>query len=247
VLLLLLLVAHPGAPLELRELDAAIATRPAEAKLYVERSRFLRTIGRFDEALADLDRARGLGADVDLEEARVHDLRGDHRQVDRAASAAIARRPSAGAYFLRARAREVLGRNALAAADLRSAIEHGGAIEVELALGRLLRRMGDLDGAARALRSTGAAVIARERIEVEAARGRTDEAIAVLEPMLSKARVKTDWLLLRADLHERKGLRDRAREDRRRAIVEAERLVELRPSPAAKAALARARIAGGAP
>jgi hypothetical protein len=62
---------------------------------------------------------------------------------------------------------------------------------------------------------------------------------------LQSARVKTEWLLLRAEVLERLGRVEEAARDRALAVSEAERLVKRRPAPAALLSRAKAYQAVG--
>lgn len=94
--------------------------------LRLERADFLRLEGRLDEAESDLDRAAALDPvlpRLDLVRGALFLARGDAAGAERALDRHLARSPGDGeALFLRARARDALGRVAEAIADYESAL-----------------------------------------------------------------------------------------------------------------------------
>lgn len=244
-MLVLLLLAHPGVPHELRELDAELRRHPDRAPLYLERAEFLRTIARYDEALTDLDLAEALGAEVELARARIHETRGEHLLAEYWATQALSRDPTAHAFFLRGRAREQNGRTAEAVEDYRAALLVGSSNELFLAEARALVALGRREEAVRSLSvgllATGSIVLRRELIRIAP----PEEALELLQPVLQQAPVKTEWLLLRAGALSRLGREEEAGRDRRRAVEEAERIARKRPAPAILLSRARAYDAVG--
>ena len=245
MLLLLCLVAHPGAPHELRELDAAIRRHPEQRELYLERAELLRTVARYEDALTDLDVAEVLGASVDAARAQIHEMRGAPLLAEYYASQALLLDPEAHVFFLRGRVREKTGRPEHALADYRAALALGGGVELFSAEARVLVALGRIAEARaaleQALRSTGAIVLRRELIRI----AEPEEALRELQVVLQTARVKTDWLLLRAEVLAKLGRHEEASRDRADAVIEAERIARKRPAPAVLLARARAYEAVG--
>jgi tetratricopeptide (TPR) repeat protein len=245
VLLLLCLLGHPGAPHELRELDAELRRHPDQSELYVERAEFLRTIARYDDALTDLDVAEALGAEVDAERAQIHEMRGEPLLAEYFASQALLLDPEAHVFFLRGRVREQTGRLDAALADYRAALAVAESVELFAAEARVLIALGRIAEARAALeeaiRTTGAVVLRRELIRI----AEPEAALHELQVVLQSARVKTDWLLLRAEVLAKLGRQEEAAEERKAAVIEAERIARRRPAPAILLARARAYEAVG--
>jgi tetratricopeptide (TPR) repeat protein len=245
VLLFLCLLAHPGAPHELREIDAELKLHPDRADLYLDRAEFLRTIARYDDALLDLEIAAALGADIDSLRARIHEMRGEDRLAEYYASQALLLDPEAHVHFLRGRVRERIGDLEGALADYRAALELGTSVELHLAEGRVLISMKRIEEARRALSrgidATGSVVLQRELIRV----AEPHVALEQLQAILQRAQVKTEWLLLRAGVLEKLGHTKEAVQDRERAVGEAERLARKRPAPAVLLSRAKAYEAVG--
>ena len=106
-------------------LRAAVERKPAEVEPWLELIRSQAKHGKFIEASATIERAKGLikGVDPGVLEARLRWAAGDRPAADRAFEAALARRPDdAGLRILASHYYEETGRPAEAAASLRDTL-----------------------------------------------------------------------------------------------------------------------------
>jgi tetratricopeptide (TPR) repeat protein len=90
-----------------------------------------------------------------------------------------------------------------------------------------------------------AVVLELALIRVESARGRYDAARQIVDRQLAQAPVKTDWYLRRADLQEAGGNALQARQDRERALEEANQALERNATGIHLLSRARAQAALG--
>lgn len=114
-------VAHDAARGRVARLEARIASRPADARLWLERGELWRELGEPTRALADFDRARALDpelAEVDLGAARAELDRGRPPDAVAAATRFLLARPASGpGRIVRARALVAAGSPSLAITD----------------------------------------------------------------------------------------------------------------------------------
>ena len=201
--------AHEDLRQRLEVLTLLVEAEPADAGHRMARSRVLLRLGRFAEALADLDAAERLAPhdrDVWLERGRVHLARGAPADaavaIDRYLTGA---RPDRQALVVRARARAELGQVDSAVADYDRAVDLAGRLEDVLARGALLVRAGRLDQAVRGYRGAPQrlrdAVALRDAIvNVEVQRRRFDAALLEVDAALRRPDGRVRWLLVRADV-----------------------------------------------
>ncbi len=235
--------AHEGAPLTLSRLFDA-----TNASTLFERAESYRNLRRIDDALVALELVEALHPDqtrVWLERGRLEQDRGQHAAAVEALTVYLERggEDVHGARLLRARLCVVLGDVDAAMADYSGAIDAAPGVDAFFEGGRLLVSEGRRDEAvawlARGVEATGSDVLVEQlaRVERDPARAK-----ALVDARLRSARVKTRWLLLRADVQSDASA---AAADRRAAVEEAERLVARRPTPLALTERATAYVAVG--
>jgi tetratricopeptide (TPR) repeat protein len=227
--------AHPGLHHDIARASEAIEKDPTRAELYVERAYLERLDEEFDLALADLDMAR-TKAPTDLRVAAERGMTLSAMERYAEAEQELTRFLSAGsgtapAFAERANVREHLGRKSAAVADYTSAIAIRPDVEFYMARGALQESLHDLTGAAVGYRDgiarLGDAVnFDLALIRVETSRKRYDAALALIDAQLARSAVKTDWYLRRADVLEAAHRSGEARQNRERALAEADRALE---------------------
>jgi tetratricopeptide (TPR) repeat protein len=227
--------AHPGLHHDIARATEAIEKEPGRADLYVERARLERLDDQLEGALADLQQAERLdpgNARAAAEQGMTLSALRRDTEAERELSRGLAHGASGGALLAeRARVRARLGRPREAVADYTAALDLQPEIDWYVERGALQERVGDLPAAAAGYRegcarAGGAVVLELALIRVETARGRYDAAREVVDRQLAQASVKTDWYLRRADLLEAGGQAQAARQDRERALEEANRALE---------------------
>ncbi|MEQ9495472.1 MAG: tetratricopeptide repeat protein [Deltaproteobacteria bacterium] len=235
--------AHEGAPLTLSRLSDA-----TNASTLFERAESYRNLRRIDDALVALELVEALHPDetrVWLERGRLEQDRGQHAAAVAAFTKYLERdgRDVHGARLLRARSRVALGEVGAAMADYAGAVDAAPGVDAFYEGGRLLVNAGRRDEAAawlaRGVEATGSDLLVAElaRVEPDPARAKS-----LIDARLRSARVKTRWLLLRAEVQSDASA---AAADRRAAVEEAERLVARRPTPLALTERATAYVAVG--
>lgn len=223
--------AHPGPAAEVAALDALRKDHPHDPALLVKRAAVLRLAGQYDHALHDLEGAAHLAPNdpsIARERGLVRAAQGLHVLALKDLSAALAAAPNdAEALFARGKALEALGKRPAARDDYEAALKLEQTPETFLARGRIDEVSGKLDGAAAVYRSGlsalgGAVTLRQALVRVERARGRLDDALALVNEAVARPGLRADWLLVRADIHEQAGRAQLAREDREAALAETE-------------------------
>jgi tetratricopeptide (TPR) repeat protein len=246
--------ADPSLNEQFAALEFRIAQSPTDVSLHLRHAELLRRDGRDDEALTELALVEALDPSeprVWVVRSRVHLGMRRFAEARSAAEVVLSMDPSsADGHVLRGRALRGLGDLVGAIDELEQALRVRDELEVHLERGDLLVRTGRLDEAALGYREAlaahgGAVVIRRALIDVEILRLQFPAAIAEIDAILEHARVRTDWLLLRAELFAALGRTDEAARDRAGALADADRLLALRHSAAARAARADALVALG--
>jgi len=248
--------AHDAPEVEIQHLTEHLRSHPDDAEAYLERARLHRILEHHGEALGDLRAALERTDDPEAR-ARIFELRGEVRAAvgdDADAVEQLTRAIERGGgtlprYKLRGQVHERNDRLAKAAEDYRAALEHGDNVGVYRGLARVESSRGRLDEAAEALRrgleATGSVVLRIELVDIERRRGEYGRALKWVEEGREQADVETRWYLRRAEILEEASREERAERAREKALGEAERLVEIRPSAAALADRGAARLALG--
>ncbi len=247
------LAAHDGAHVDIQrvtaEIESAATPRP---DLHLLRARLLRFHKKPAEALADCDRARDLAVTIvadggpspfapweePLERALCYvDLERDDEAaplLDRVIEAV----PDRAAAVLDARATLHVraGELAAAIADVTRSFTLAPSVDRALRCGALLSEQGALEQAARgyqnALETLGDSLLVKDAwISVEIARGEYETALSLIDAELSRAAVRTSWLVRRAEVYEAAGNEPRRLIELRAALAEADRVLARRRIP----------------
>ncbi len=240
---------HPGLHHEIEAVTEKLALAPDSAALLTERGRLYRLDDTPAASLVDLERAEALSPDdkqIAFELGLTLASLGRDGEAEGQLTRYIDRRGDApAAYAERAGIRARGGRIESAIDDFDVAIRGTGNVDQYLARGRLQESLGRYDDAAAGYyagldRTGGAVPIRLALIRVEVVRARYDAALALIDTVMPNARVKTRWLLRRANVLDAAGRADHARDQRRRALAEADRVLSRRAT--AINLVARARV-----
>lgn len=231
--------AHPGLHHDIQEISRSLALEPDRGDLLIRRARLLRLDARFLDALADLDHALLVSPDaaqLDLERG----LTLSALRRDSEADAALTRhiehgRASTDAYIERGHIRARGSHPETALADYSTALEQNPTVDIVVAKARVLESIGRVDEAAKDLSSgmkqlRGPVVIRDELIRIETIRKRFDVAIALIDEVIEKAAVKTEWYLRRGDVLRIAGDHNKAMHAYEMAMKEANRVLARRTS-----------------
>jgi tetratricopeptide (TPR) repeat protein len=246
--------AHEGLDHDIERETRSLAEDPSDVEARLRRARYYRLDGQPEKALADLQQATRLAPD----DARLHFERGFAlaalgRNADAETELSVFISQTGGtdaAHAERARIRALTGRPDLAIADLEAAIALRPSLDLCLERGRLLEgraryaeaaagyqegltRLGDTPLLRRAL---VAALIVLERYA---------DALAAIDAALVRGQLETQWLLERAEVLERMGRAEEAREARLRALTKASESLGKRPTSANLVTRARVHLALG--
>lgn len=236
--------AHDAPEVEIQHLTEHLQQHPDDVEAYLERARLHRVLENHSEALRDLRAAAERTDDPEVR-GRIAELRGhvhialgnDAEAVDQLTKAIERGGGTLTRHMLRGQVHERNDRLEQASEDYRAALEYGDNVGVYRGLARVESSRDRLDAAADALRrgleSTGSVVLRIELIDIERQRGEYGPALKLVEEGREEADIETRWYLRRAEILEGAGRGDRARHARQKALEEAERLIEIRPSAAA--------------
>lgn len=217
--------AHGTLAERLASLDDAIARRPSDPALHLDRATLLRDEGSPAQALEEIDRAAALGADAGLvarERGRALLALGRTAEAERALARAVSlRHTDAAALAAHGTALADLGRGRSAAVAFARALDAAprGAAAPDWALARAHALASeappDLDGAIRGLdqdlaRLGPLVVLEQEAVRLEERAGRVDAALARLDRVSAGAVRREGFLLQRAEILERAGRREPA-------------------------------------
>jgi len=232
--------AHVGRHAQLDALDAQIARRPADARLYLRRGEVYRAYRHWSEAAADYRRARKLDPEltaVDLCVGRMMLEAGMPRRALAALDRFLAAKDChIQARLFRARALAKLGRHVEAATDYTLAIRackgsRRPAPYFYLERARSLAAAGDrhLDAAVRGLEEARASLgslvtIELLALELELRGKRYTSAVERLGRMLESAPRREGWLVRRGEVYEKMGRIEAACRDFTEALREVETL-----------------------
>lgn len=200
-----------GLQAQLNALDLELALTPTAA-LHLERADIKRRLGKLDDAMKDVSAAARLGGDVALVRGRIHVAakRWREAEVDLAASPAE-----------RAVAREKLGNLDGAIADYRAVLGKGARPDHILALARLLQQVGESKEAVDALKQGLPAIVVRlALVTVLSKTGRHTEALAQIDEVMQRLKVKASWHIRRGDVLRAAGRVKQARKEYRAALKE---------------------------
>ncbi len=201
-----LVSAHPGLHHDIERISRLLEFDPDSVPLLLERGYLRRLDGDAEKALDDLQRARVL-APSNLDIARQLGLTLSALRRDAEAEKELTRHiaggnPAADTLAERARIHARNNRPDAALIDYADSLALFGDIDVYLERSRLQISLGRFEAAAAGLRSglnrTGGAVSIRlALIRVETQRAEYDEVLKLIDEMLFRQGIKTQWLMRR--------------------------------------------------
>ena len=229
--------AHAGWDVLEPAMADKVARNPSDPALRLEQALAFEAAGRWEQALAALERALALGADPDEVSglrARVLLAAGRADDAKRELDALIARRPDApGPYYQRGLALVRLGRPAEAAVDLEKAIATLPRVTPEdvfawrdalLAAGKPADAVRALDRGM--LRVGHVPSLELAAIDLDAALGRHADALGRIDRLIAQNPRNPAWIARRGELLERTG----ATSEARAAYTKALAMIEARPA-----------------
>jgi tetratricopeptide (TPR) repeat protein len=219
-------VAHPEIELQIAELDREIAAHPGQAELYLRRGELHRIHQSWAEAEADFATARSAAPDLAVVDFHLGRMLLDAGRVAEAKETLdrfLAREPAhVEGLATRAQALAELGRHRAAAEDLTraiAAVPESGRPKPSYYLdrARALERTGQLDEAVRGLdegllRLGQPVTLQLYAIELDLARDRYDAALARLDRIAAASERQESWLVRRAEILERAGRGEAAKQ-----------------------------------
>ncbi len=248
--------SHARDPTEAEAADARVRSRPRDAEAWLARAQLRFRWGDAPGALADLDRARRLGAHPSrfaLERGLALLEVGKVESAEERLRDFLERHPHhVQARASRGRALALLGRPAEAARELEHAIGRSAAPTPDLYLSRaralLEAEAGDPSRALESLEEARArlgplVVLESYALDLEQSDGRFDAALARVERLAAGSPRQESWLIRRAAILARIGRPGDAAASLRMALLAIERLPPHRRSARATARLeAKARL-----
>jgi tetratricopeptide (TPR) repeat protein len=216
------LYLRDGQPDEaIADLRYAEALQPGDPRISAQRAAILRSLGRLDEALAELDACIASWAS-----------------------------PPMAVYALRARVLAALERREDAIADYDAALALGDEVDLYLERGRLLLSLGRLAEAARGyeegmLAASGATVLRVAAIEAYLRAGMPERALVLADGGAAISPARARWLLLRGSALEALGRTGDATRARLDALAEIDRRIAARPTVALRVDRGEALLALG--
>jgi tetratricopeptide (TPR) repeat protein len=250
--------AHPEIDRQIADVTARIEATPRDPWLFLRRGELHRIHQDWELAAADFRRAAEVGRDLAVVDFHLGRMQLDAGRPEAARVALdrfLSREPThAEARTARARALVELGRPLEAAADWDAALAVPGVRalpEDYLGRARALATVGEthlgraLAGLEEGIARLGGAVtLELYAIEIEERMGRTDAALARIDRLATAASRKESWLLRRAEILERAGRADEARESYERTIAAIDAAATARRGTRAASRL-REQAAGG--
>ncbi len=248
--------SHARDPTETKAADARVRSRPHDAEVWLARAQLRLRWGDAPGALADLDRARRLGAPpsrLALERGLALLEVGKVDSAEEWLRGFLERHPRhVQALASHGRALALLGRPAEAARELGRAIERSTAPTPDLHLSRARALLeADAGNPCRALESLEEArarlgplvVLESYALDLEQRDGRLDAALARIERLAAGSPRQESWLIRRAAILEQAGRSGDAVQSLRSALLAIERLPpQLRTAPATTRLERRARL-----
>lgn len=247
-------LGHPSSVEALRRIDERLERRTAPGELYLRKGIVHRDRGELPRSLDFLNKAAALTPqDPDIAYHRALTLMAlgqPHRALDALQEALDRNGHTANIHWARGQALEQLGRSAEALRAYEQTCDHAPNLEAWLAQARLLNQRGDPRAALDALlkgveQTSGASVLRVKAFHLAQHLNEPSTAITLMTPLIERSRLRTRWLLLRAEALQASGQTKRAHQDRLLALADAERGAHKRPSALAFLRRAKARHALG--
>lgn len=225
-------VAHEGPEHEIEELTERIQKEGASADLLLQRAIEYNVIGKSSEAIKDLQRALDFEADspiIHLELSRAFFASGKTNEAFDVATRGLraATEPEHKASLLMMRSEIARARK-----DFNKAIEYveralketPDIVEAYLVRSQIQHFLGlmkeRIKGLEDGIKHTGSGLLESEYLDALIDGGKTDLAMARIEPELREARLRSTWLIRRAKVYLAQEKYDEADEDLKDAIEE---------------------------
>jgi tetratricopeptide (TPR) repeat protein len=204
------LLAHDSPEHQVELLTSIMASQGKSGSLLVKRAIEYRVLGQLDKAVQDLQEAlqiKPADSYAWKELCRLYLAQGKPdaavQAVNKALSTAEDEEERAPTYMLRAEVYGALNKTEDALADMERAFKNGSPdLDWYIQRGQLQAKAGKWDDCLRGLKQgfdeTSSIVLEIEWIEAMIDAGKSREALALIEPHISKARWKASWLLRRA-------------------------------------------------
>jgi tetratricopeptide (TPR) repeat protein len=246
-----LATAHSGLDPETEKITEKLTKDPDNVDLLVRRGQVYRSNGKFLESLLDLERAWLLDREnrtVVLHHALTLSALGRNKEAEAALDYFLQEESDPKRVFAlaeRAHIRARTGRVELAIDDFTSAIQLQPTIELYLNRGQLQESLGKLEAAAAGyhdgLAKLGNAILLKKGlIRMQIAQKQYGEALALVDDEIARSSVKTPWYMQQGEILALMGQPDASHLAYERALSEANRVLEKRPT--AMQLLARAEV-----
>lgn len=227
------LLAHDSPEHQVQLLSAIMESQGKSSSLLIKRATEYRVLGQVEKAIADLKEALQLNPAADTawkELCRLYLGQGRHEPAIEAVNKALADSEDevekAALYMLRAEVYTAMGKAPEALADMATAFkDEAPELEWYIQRAQLQGKLGKWDeclkGLQQGFEQTRSIVLEIEWIEALIDAGKPREALAMIEPHLAKARLKSSWLLRRA--RAKKAMNQAFEGDLQEAIAELDR------------------------
>jgi tetratricopeptide (TPR) repeat protein len=246
-----LAIAHSGFDPEIEEITEKLAKDPDKVDLLILRGQVYRSYGKFSESLQDLERAWLLDREnrtVLLERALTLSALGRNKEAESTLDYLLQKESDpkrVWALAERAAIRARTGQVELAIEDYSAILLLQPIGEIYLERGKLQESLGRLEEAAVGYQEGVATLgnpmfLKKHLIDIRIAQGKFHEALVLIDEQITRATVKTQWYLQRAEVLGQMGQGDAARKTYEKALSEANRILGKRST--ALHLLARAKV-----
>lgn len=204
------LLAHDSPEHQVQLLTSIMDSQGKSSSLLLRRASEYRVLGQVEKAIADVKEALALNPQADSawkELCRLYMSQGKNENAlesaNKALTAAEEKEEKASVYMLRAEVFTSMNKASEALADMDQAFKDGEPeLEWFIQRGQLQGKLGKwnecLQGLQQGFEQTRSIVLEIEWIEALIDAGKAREAMALIEPHLANARIKSSWLLRRA-------------------------------------------------
>jgi tetratricopeptide (TPR) repeat protein len=223
-------LAHMESHQQIEVVRKAIKGDPSNKELALRHAMLLRECEHFEEALRELNELIDSGSNI---EAGYYQRALTYKQMNRLILAegdfsqalALGGRPDT-IHRERAEVRERLGQHQGAREDYEIASKFNQLPTFYLDRGSFLIRLGDMESAAdyyeQGLKRTNALAILSHYINLESQRHNYEHALSLVNSAIKPDRFNARWLLVKAEIYERKGDLNKAHQVRLKALKECE-------------------------
>lgn len=225
-------LAHDGPEHEIEELTERIEKEGESANLLLQRAIEYNVLGKYGEAIKDLQRALNFDADspiIHLELSRAYFANAKTNEAFDTATRGLklATEPEAKASLLMMRAEIARARKDYAKAIEyveRALKETPDIIEAYLSRSRLQHLLGQkkerIKGLEEGIKATASGLLEGEYLDALLDGGKHEQALGKIEEELRDARLRSTWLIRRAKVYFAQDKDDQAKEDLKEAVEE---------------------------